>query len=74
MSGYRMAKSIRISQKGVGGRRIEIDGELFPFYTANEPTVVSFMRGRLAQVTLTLMAEEIEVEADFTEEAELDAS
>lgn len=66
MGDYRMAKLIRIEQNGVDGPRVFIDGELLPYFTAHVPKVVTVHRGQLAQVTITLVAERVVVEADST--------
>lgn len=58
----RMAKSVRLVQASPGAPvEIYIDGERFPYFTANVEKTVALARKELPRVTLTLVAESVEV-------------
>lgn len=61
----RMAKSLRIVNRFDGVERrmfLEIDGEEFPYFTAAEGWNVAVSRAGLPGVTLTIVAESVQVD------------
>jgi hypothetical protein len=58
----RLAKRIRIERNGLNDfGHIFIDGELFPYMTADGPTVNVRKTPKMPGITLTIQAESVEV-------------
>lgn len=57
---HRMAKLIRVVRDGTDHAHLEIDGEVFPFFTA-EGFTVHPERGKLPSVSTVIVAERVEV-------------
>lgn len=60
-----MAKLIRLERRGVGGR-VLIDGQEFPWHIAADGVGYTFDPESVPVVQLTLLAERIEVDDDFS--------
>lgn len=70
---HRMAKSIEIVRGPGEHADLFIDGELFPYYTRDGFTVGSIMKAEAPAVTLTIVAEVVNVRDSYLGKSEAES-